>query len=45
MAWAGKVTDVLREIFAGGGAGKGINKSDIDTSKAYLSFKQPLAWW
>lgn len=45
MGWAGRVTDVLRKIFAGGGAGKGINESDVDTGKAYLVFMQPLAWW
>lgn len=43
MGWAGRVTDVLREILAGGGAAKGINKSDIDIGKAYVVFKQPLA--
>lgn len=29
VGWAGRVTDVLRKIFAGGGAGNGINESNI----------------
>lgn len=45
MGGAGRVTDVLRKIFASGGAGKGINESVIDIGKAYLIFMQPLAWW
>lgn len=45
MVWAGRVTDVLRRIFAGDGAGKGINEGDADTGRAYLFFMQPLARW
>lgn len=42
--WAERVTDVLR-IFAGDGAGKGINESDADIGRACLVFMKPLAWW
>lgn len=45
MSCAGRVTDVLRRIFAGDGAGKGINESDADMGRAYLVFMQPLARW
>lgn len=36
---------MLRRIFAGNGAGTGINESDTDTGRAYLVFLQPPAQW
>ncbi len=44
MDWTGRVTDVLRKIFAGA-AGNLINESDIGIGQAYLVFMQPLVWW
>lgn len=36
---------MLRRIFPGDGAGKGINESDADVGGAYLVFMQALAQW
>lgn len=45
MVWAGRITYALGRIFAGDGAGKGINENDADTGRASLVFMQPLAQW